>query len=181
MFAFPMRILITLTMLLAASAFCFGQDAEDRLPSSFRRDDPHSRRAQAVAESMEKMRITKEKKEFELMMQRGELVNSLAKRVDIAYQSTAQLTEREMDQLAEIEKLTKQIRNKLGGDDDDLGENAGAMSRPTAQAETMKLFNESVAEFYDQLKKTTRFTISAATIQNANDVLRYVRLLRGAQ
>ena len=54
-------------MLLAASSFCFGQDAEDRLPSSFRRDDPHSRRAQAVAESMEKMRITKEKKEFDLM------------------------------------------------------------------------------------------------------------------
>ena len=178
---FPSRILLILTVLLAASAFSFGQDAEDRLPSSFRRDDPHSRRAQAVAESIEKMRITKEKKDFDLMMQRGEQVNSLAKRVDIAYEATGQLTEREFDVLADIEKLTKQIRNKLGGDDDDIGENEGAMSRPTAEAETMKLFNESVAEFYDQLKKTTRFTISAATIQSANSVLRYARLLRGAR
>ncbi|MEO7538971.1 MAG: hypothetical protein ABIV21_03020 [Pyrinomonadaceae bacterium] len=175
------RILIYSLLLLTASSFCFSQSADNQSSPFGRPDEEKSRRSLAITESLEKMRIDKEKKDYDVMIDRGEQVLSLSKRIEVAFEANGRLTDREMAGLAAAEKLTKQVRERLGGDDDGINENEGTLARPVAQANAVKAFREAAINLSEELKKTNRFTISAVAIQSSNNVLRYARLLRIAK
>lgn len=125
-------------------------------------------------ETMQKMRIEREKKDYREMLERGEQALKLSEQLDKSFSQQGKLTKQNYDQIASIEKLTKKIRNELGGDDDDDEPNNLTIS----EGDAVKSLRERVVGLYDALKKTSRFSISAAAIEGTNAVLKMARFFR---
>jgi hypothetical protein len=173
-----MRSRIVILSILAAllgCGTCLAQSADNR--TSPYGKGPEEERPLNLLESMAKMRIDKEKKEYEKMLGRGEEALKIAEDLEKAYENNGRLTDAEVAKLAAVEKLAKQIRNDLGGGDDESG-SSGEKVEPVSHAVAVKSLRSTAEDLFQQLKKTTRFTISAAAIQSSNAVLRLSRLLR---
>lgn len=159
------------------------QTAADNLPIGRSVVDEKDGRPQSIRDSLEKMRIEKEKKDFDRMIERGEQAVKIAAELEGALAQNGRLTEKEMAKLASVEKLAKQIRNDLGGDDDDGGDdekNPAAIEASTV-SEAVKSLRDSAENLFMELKKISRFTISATAIQCSNAVLRLARFARSAR
>ena len=144
-----------------------GEDDKETAPKTFR-------------ESLEKMRIEKDKKDHDQMIERGSDLVKLTEELEKDVEANGRLSEKEKPKLSTVEKLAKKIRSELGGDDDkgDDDENPTASSIPLSPASAVKSLNISTQKLYEELKKTSRFTISAAAIQSSNSVLKITRFLR---
>ncbi len=137
--------------------------------------DDESERPRSIRESMEKMRIERDKKEYNQMIARGEEALKLSEQVEKAFQQTGRLSSTEITRIANIEKLAKKIREDLGGDDDGEDNDQRTGLSP---AEAVKSLRSMTLSLFDQLKKTSRFSISAAAIESTNALLKLTRLLR---
>ena len=131
-------------------------------------------------ETLEKMRIDKEKKEYQEMLDRGAEVLKITEELEKTVEQTGTFSEREYVKVANVEKLVKKIRGELGGDDEDDGKavGEGASKRRLSPGEAVRSLRSATATLLDELKKTTRFSISAAAIQSSNAVLSVARFLR---
>ncbi|MFT3745348.1 MAG: hypothetical protein QM785_13775 [Pyrinomonadaceae bacterium] len=139
---------------------------DDDKPKSFR-------------ETLVKLRIDKEKKDYDDMLGRGEEALKLSEELEKAYEQNGRLNANEITKLATVEKLVKKIRSELGGDDDDDDDDkASPPPAPLDQKEAVRSFRSTTVKLFDELKKTTRFTVSAAAIQTSNAVLRLAKFLR---
>lgn len=137
-------------------------------------------RPKSLKETLEKMRIEQEKKDYKEMLDRGDEALKLTEEIEKIVEKNGKLTEREMAKVASVEKLVKKIRSELGGADDD-GNNDDQPQAAKAKltpVEGVKSLKNSTLSLLDELKKTSRFTISAAAIQSTNTVLRLTKLLR---
>ncbi len=160
----------------------FAQGADNR-GSIIPRGEEKEDQPKSFKETLVKLRIYKEKKEFGEMLERGEEALKLSEELETAFAHNGRLNAQEINKLIAVEKLVKKIRNELGGDDDgweDRKEGSSNSSRvsPMAQAEAVKSFRSTTLKLFEELKKTTRFSVSAAAIQTSNAVLRLARLLR---
>ncbi|MBV9215381.1 MAG: hypothetical protein JO053_04320, partial [Acidobacteria bacterium] len=72
-----------------------------------------------IQETMEKMRIARDKKDFDEMVGRGDEVRKIAEDVEHAYELNAKLSPGDLEKLDSVEKLVKKIRTELGGEEDD--------------------------------------------------------------
>ncbi|MBK6590747.1 MAG: hypothetical protein IPG22_20945 [Acidobacteria bacterium] len=140
-------------------------DDDDDKPKSFK-------------ETLVKLRIDKEKKEYDEMLGRGEEALKLSEELEKAYEQNGRLNANEINKLIAVEKLVKKIRNELGGDDDDSDKNPLEQTQSLAQKDAVTTFGSTIRKLLDELKKTSRFTVSAAAIQTSNAVLKIARLLR---
>lgn len=132
-----------------------------------------------IKESLEKMRIERDKKEHLQMLERGEEALRLSEQLEKAYAANGKLTEREFAKIASVEKIVKKIREDLGGDGDGEDEEKALRNAPTLSSdEAVKSLRSTTIELFKELKKTTRFTISAAAIQTSNAVIKIARFLR---
>ncbi|MEQ1605612.1 MAG: hypothetical protein ABL999_12165 [Pyrinomonadaceae bacterium] len=129
-------------------------------------------------ETLVKLRIEKEKKEFDEMLGRGEEALKLSEELEKAYEQNGRLNNNEITKLATVEKLVKKIRSELGGDDDESDDKPAAVQASVAQRDLIKSFRSTTVKLFEELKKTTRFTVSAAAIQTSNAVLRLAKFLR---
>ena len=143
-----------------------GEDDNEDHPKNFR-------------ESMQKMQIEKEKKELRETIDRGNQAVKITEQLENSYIQNGRLTESELERLLTVEKLVKKIRDDLGGDDDDDDkEQTAAQVRSMPIADALKTLVSNTVNLYDELQKTTRFSISAAAIQSSNAVLRFARFMR---
>ena len=163
------------------------QSADGRTPlSPSSKDKDRDGEPKRFREMMEKMRIEAEKKDYQAMLIRGDEALKLSEELEKSFELTAQLSSKDVDKLESLEKLVKKIRGELGGSDDDgtLTDINGAVTntpqvaRPNTIVEGFKILKSATFELVDELKKTTRFSISAAAIQSTNVVLRLTRFLR---
>lgn len=142
-----------------------GTDDDDPyLPG--RRKDPAAR---SIQENLFKMRIDKEKKDFNEMVKRGDDAAKLAQQLkeDVTNQQ---------EQISSIGRLVKKIRDELGAEgavDDPNG------PRPDSQTSAIKALKDEVNGLSEDLKKCTRFTVSASAIDRTNAILRLVKFLHG--
>lgn len=127
-------------------------------------------------ETMQKMRIEREKRDYREMLERGEQALKVSEQLEKSFSQRGKLTKQEFDQIALIEKLTKKIRNELGGDDDDDEDKTDPPA--VSEADAVKTLRERVVNLYQALKKTSRFSISAAAIDGTNAVLKIARFFR---
>lgn len=172
----------TIIFLLAAATFMLpslasAQGADNRgniIPKS---DEDNPDHPKSFRETLEKMRIDKEKKEYAEMLERGQEALKLTEELEKAYDKNGRLDATEMNKLIAVEKLVKKIRSELGGDDDDSDENLPSTALPE-KGTVIKSFRTTTVKLLDELKKTTRFTVSAAAIQASNAVLKIAKLLR---
>lgn len=130
-----------------------------------------------VRESMEKLRIEQSKKEYREMMERGEEALRLSEQLERDFEVRGRLTESEMEKAVALEKIVKKIRSELGGDGDGEDE-AKSLATLPSPGDAIKTLRTSVVSLYDELKKTTRFTISAAAIESSNAAIKFARILR---
>lgn len=139
-------------------------------------------RPKSFRETLVKLRIQQEKKEFNQMIARGEEALQISTELENAFAQNGRLTERELVKVAAVEKLVKKIRSELGGDDDsDKDERPKSREIPVSRGEAVKSLRSTAVELIEELKKTTRFSISAAAIETSNAVIRLARFLRIAK
>ena len=165
-------IILVLAVPVFASMTSFAQPP-DNTPAALAKSEEINK-PKGFLETMQKMRIEQEKKEYKEMMGRSEQALRLSEQLEKSFSQNGTLTKQNYDQIASIEKLTKKIRNELGGDDDD-----DRSDQPTiSEADAVKTLRERVVNLYDALKKTSRFSISAAAIEGTNAVLKIARFFR---
>lgn len=171
--------IFTLAAIVAFGFFgVLAQNADSKTPGSEKSEDKEDQ-PKSIKEMFEKMRIAKEKKEHDEMIERGEEVLRITEQIDKSYAANEKFTDDDLARLASIEQKVKKIRNELGGkdDDDDLIDESRE-DMPSAFAEAFKTFRSATAKLVDELKKTTRFSISAVAIESSNTVMKLARFLR---
>lgn len=177
MFSRFVFILFVFMVVLAGVTTSYAQSAEDRTSSLLGRPGEDEReRPKSLKESLEKMRIEQEKKEYNQMLARGEEALKLSEQLEKAFAQNGKLTETDQARIANIEKLAKKIRSELGGNDE--GDNEAQERKSLSAAEAVKSLRSMTVSLYDELKKTSRFSISAAAIESTNALLKITRFLR---
>lgn len=165
------RIVQIIALILLSSLFVKAQiDAESATGRSKSEPLPKS-----ILETMAKQRIQDEKKEHDSLIENGEKAVELTRQIQMSFTKNKKLTSQDKSKLRDLEKLLKKMRSDLGGEgasDEELAKEhnslSGALS--TLLASTEKLF--------DEIKKTSRHTISAVAITSSNALLSIVKFLR---
>ena len=130
-------------------------------------------------ETCVKMRIERENKDHDEMLERGEEVRRLAERLEKSFAQNGRLSDTDRAALEAVEKDAKKIRDALGGsnDDENIDEVLGR-GKAASFADAVDTLKTVAINLSDELKKTTRFSISATAIQSSNAVLTVARFLR---
>ncbi len=139
-----------------------------------------------IREQLDKLRIEQNKKDYKKMLDRGDEVLKISADLEKRNVSSAEMASSDADKIVALEKLVKKIRSSLGGKEDDIDDDADQPQRdgqqfteaPKDHVSGIKALHEAAANLVDELKKTTRFSISASAIYAANAVLRLTRSLR---
>jgi hypothetical protein len=178
----PLRIVFAFALVLVGGIYCSAQNIENpnNRPSVLSRpDEKDEDKPKGLKESIEKLRIERDKKDYEQMLGRGEEAVKISEQLEKGFAENGRLSEKELGQLATVEKLITKIRSELGGnDDDDENELARAHNSKLSLGDAVKTLRNSSVALFDELKKMTRFSISAAAIQSSNAILKVVRFLR---
>jgi hypothetical protein len=130
-----------------------------------------------------KQRAERDKKDHKQMLERGEQALRLASQLERSFEETKDLSPEDKARLADLQEVVEKIRKELGGDDDTGADDVEFMKpvdepRPSTMEEGFKYLQTTTVKLVDELKKTTRFTISAIAIQTSNNVIRLVKFLR---
>jgi len=146
------------------------------------REDPPT----GLKEMMAKQRAERDKKDHEEMLERGDEALRLAKQLEASFSQNKTFTQQDRIKLESLEKVVTKIRRELGGDDDDAGDGsddanylkAADEPKPSNMEEAFRYLQSTTIKLVDELKKTTRFSISAIAIQSSNTVLKLIRFVR---
>lgn len=145
-----------------------------------RREERRDERAPTISDTMSRLQIERRAKEHRQMVDRSEEAMKLAAEIERSYDQNGRLGRDEISKLNEIEKLVRRVRSDLGaGDDKDESEIAELNS--LSPGEIVKNLAETTSRLFEELKKTTRHSISAAAISTSNTALRVARFLKLAR
>ncbi len=182
------HISILLGIILIFADICVAQQSADGNSSLYPdvKEKDKGDQPKSVREMLDKLRIEKEKKDYDTMLSRGEEALKISNQLEKAFETNTRLTEKDLAKLESLEKIVKKIRNELGGNeeddsaiyDDDSSTRQPRVERPNSLVEGFQSLKKTTVMLMDELRKTTRFTISAAAIQSTNSVLRIARFLR---
>ena len=176
----PIRIFL---FIVAIAIFCGVSDAQksadnQNLKLTATTDQDDEDRPKSIKESLEKMRIEQDKKDHQEMINRGEEAVKLTTDLQKDFDTNGKLSNDDLVKLARVEKIIKKVRDELGGDDDDQTAPAELRTENTPLGEALGLLKSGADSLFAELKKSTRFTISAAAIVSSNAVLKLARILR---
>ena len=170
----PFRIILLGIIIAVFSASGWAQNAEDNRPGS-KPDQEKDAAPKSIQETLEKMRIEKDKKDHNEMVDRGDEAAKITDQLEKSFEQNGKLSNDDLARLARVEKLAKKIREELGGNED--ADDDDSIGTPSL-GDALKILRTSTFTLYDELKKTSRFTVSAAAIQSTNTVLKLARLLK---
>lgn len=128
----------------------------------------------SIQENLKKHEIERNKKEHEKMLENGEEAVRLSEELVASFEKNNQFSAKDEEKLERIEKLVKKIRNGLGGADEKEAEE----EKPSTLEVAVKTLRKTTVSLLNELKKTTRYSISAVAIQSSNSLLDIVRFLR---
>ncbi|HEY0658443.1 MAG TPA: hypothetical protein VGD05_08210 [Pyrinomonadaceae bacterium] len=141
-----------------------------------------------IKETLDKQRIEQAKKDHDEMIERGEEALKLSEELEKSLSNSNRITPQEQAKLSRLEKIIKKIRKELGGDDDDgaiieehseeIAETAQINEKPSALASAVKRLQSTATKLVDELKKTTRFSVSVVAIQSSNSLLKILKFIR---
>lgn len=144
----------------------------------FNRDRQREEDAKIVKDMLAKQQSAREKKEHEELLKRADTALEISNDLEKAFEESSSLSESDEKKLVELERVVKKIRDDLGGDDDVEEELELAESRPKDVRDAFESLRKTTVGLVDEVRKTTRYSVSAAAIQSSNAVLRLVRFLR---
>ncbi len=130
-----------------------------------------------IQESLAKQRIEREKKDFAELLERGEETLKISDELEKSFAQNKQLSAEDRKKLDRLEKLVRKIRTEIGGTGGD-DENIELDDKPLSVGNALKSLQNNTVKLVDELKKTTRYTVSVAAIEKSNILLNVVRFLR---
>ena len=146
-------------------------DASNRGGSPQKEDLPTG-----IKESLAKQRIERDKKDFAELLARGEEAVKLSNELEKSFTQNNQLSSTDQKKLDRLEKIVKKIRNELGADGDD--KSVELNEKPLSIINALKALQNNTVKLVDELKKTTRYSVSVIAVESSNFLLRVVRFLR---
>jgi len=165
------RTISTLFLIIGAVVFADAQDASTRGGSTNKEDMPKS-----IQENLAKQRIEREKKDFAELLSRGEEAVKLSNELEKSFSQNNLLSGEDKKKLDRLEKVVKKIRNEIGADDDD--EVIEIDNKPLSVLNALKALQNNTVKLVDELKKSTRYSISVVAVESSNLLLKVVRFLR---
>lgn len=135
----------------------------------------------SVGEMVVKQQISRRRKEHDELLKRGEEALKLSEDLEKSFTANESLGSPDMEKLQALEKVVSRIRRDLGGDDDeDVIEDSSGQENSARQsiASAFRFLRDSTKSLVDELKRTSRFSVSALAIQTSNTVIRFARFLR---
>ena len=147
--------------------------ASAQIPGMYNREEPLP---DSIKERLHKLKIEEEKKDHETLLKRSEEVAFLSKEIQSSYAKNKALTSKDQKKLARVEKLLKKIRRELraGKDNGKIEEK----EKPKSLDAAISILQENTLKLYDEVKKTTRHSISVVAIQSSNAVWKLVKFIR---
>ena len=175
-------MVLFILLLTAAAGVCYGQsdlpDASSRTPGRPRNDDASVN----VKEMLARQRAERDKKDYDEMLKRGDEALRIAKQLENSFEQNKAFSSDDRTRLEALEKVVVKIRKELGADEDSETDDAFTQGeeepKPSNLEEGFKYLQSTTMKLVDELKKTTRFSISVVAIQTSNNVLKLVRFLR---
>ncbi|MDQ3132025.1 MAG: hypothetical protein M3Q99_14855 [Acidobacteriota bacterium] len=141
-----------------------------------------------IQETLDKHKIEQAKKDHEEMIERGEEALKLSEELEKSVANNDKLSPQDQTKLARLEKITKKIRKELGGDDDDGAviedntegsvEVAEVVEKPSVLAISIKKLQSTATKLLNELKKTSRFSVSVIAIQSSNSLLKILKFIK---
>ena len=175
------RIAVVLAMILT-SAFYISVRAQSQPmrppPSQSTPDDKHDEPADFGSRESDarlKLILKAEKKAYEEHVGRAKEACDLAEEVNQRYEIAKVLNAADQKKLERLEKLTRRIRNEVGGSQTD----ADPKELPKTFDEGIKQLAGMAKDLYDQVQKTPRRVVSAGIIDHANKMIALIQYLRG--
>ena len=177
MFAKLSKIFFLIAMICGVSECLNAQTDAGKRPTLDGREDKNDE-VRTVQGMLAKQRAIQDKKDHQELLKRGEQAAALSEQLENAFEQKNELSLQDRQKLDSLEKIVTKIRRELGGDDD--GEEAvyEGDKKPSTAREAFNILKTTTVKLFDELKKTTRFSISVIAIQNSNSVLRLVKFLR---
>lgn len=164
------QIVLSSLLIVFASVFVNAQ-IEATTPSGKPKTEDYPK---SIKETLKKYEIERNKKDHEQMLENGEEAVRLSEELAASFENNNQISVEDLEKLERIEKLVKKIRSELGGDDEKEEEPA----KPSNLESAVKTLRKTTVGLLNELKKTTRYSISAVAIQSSNSLLDIVRFLR---
>lgn len=115
-----------------------------------------------------------EKKAYEEHVARAKEASDLATELKTSYAASNVFNAADLKKLERLEKLTKRIRNEVGGSEMD----ADPKDLPNTFGDGVNLIADLAKELYDQVEKTPRHVVSASLIEQANKLLTVIQFVR---
>ena len=170
-----LKICCLLTIVSAAFVSAHAQ-IDTRIKSISDPDEPKTDEPKTIKDMLLKQRLAREKKDHKEMLERGEEALRLSRQLEKSFEQNKQISRYDKEKLDALEKIVTKIRKELGGGDD--GEEAEKTEKPSTLKEAFQFLQDTTVKLVDELKKTSRFSISAIAIQSSNTVIRLARFLR---
>lgn len=167
-------IFLMLLLFLFGSFSASAQNNDSDLPNQRQRQEDFPKNIQ---ENLIKQRIERQKKEYEELVKKSEEAVKLSEELEKAYASNSRISDQDYKKLEKLEKLVKKIRSDLGGSDD--GDDfADEEENHSSLTEALKFLQENAVKLYNELKKSTRYTVSVVAVKSSNALLRVLRFIR---
>lgn len=167
---------LLLAMFFAVSAMAQGADASN----ATNRQQPKEELPKNIRETLAKQKIEREKKDYEELLQRSEEAAKLSQELEKSFVNSNQLSTEDQKKLDRLEKLVKKIRTELGADDDGDAETneKDKTDSPSTLENAFKTLQTNAAQLFDEIKKSTRYSVSVFAIQTSNALLKLVKFIR---
>ncbi len=145
------------------------------------RQQPKEDLPKNIKESLAKQRIEREKKDYAELLKRSEEAVKISEELEKSFADSNQLSSEDIKKLEKLEKLVKKIRGELGGDDDDEQLNNAEKDKkeePSSMVNAFKVLQTNAVKLFDEIKKSTRYSVSVIAIQTSNALLKLVKFIR---
>ena len=116
-----------------------------------------------------------EKKAHEEHVERAQEARDLAAELRKTFETAQSFNAADYKKLERLEKLTRRIRNEVGGSQTD----ADPKDLPRTKDEAVPLLADMAKELHDEVAKTPRRVVSTAIINQANKLIALIQYVRG--
>lgn len=133
-----------------------------------------------MRDQLTKARIERDRKNYQGLLDRGDNALRLSEALESSLELNGEFTNEDLDKLAELEKVVTRIRRDLGGNSDKELERQ-TQKEVSGKKDLVEIFSQlrsSTVNLVDELKKSSRFSISAAAIHASNSIISIARFLR---
>lgn len=128
-------------------------------------------------ETRTRMILKKEKQDYEEHVERAQEARDLAAELQKTYEIAHSFNAADYKKLERLEKLTRRVRNEVGGSQTD----AEPKELPKTHDDAVSLLADMARELCEEVEKTPRRVVAASIINQANKLIALIQYVRGTR